>query len=226
MPLRIFRSRTLVAANVGLGFAAASVYSMSFILALYGQQVLGYSALQFGFAGLVLPLTVAVGAMVGQGLVTRTGSARISAVSMAGLLGVFVLLTGVSVHGSYVSDILPGLLLFGPPLGAAFTAYSIATLQGVRQRDAGVASGLNNTFEQVGGAFGTAVLATIASAHTHDLLGAGVALRPALNAGFKVAFSVGIVFPLLGFVASAFLARGRRRQSAPIALEPLPAASD
>jgi EmrB/QacA subfamily drug resistance transporter len=228
MPLRVFRSRTLLAANVGLGFAAASIYSMSFILALYGQEVLGYSALQFGFAGLVLPLTAGIGAAVGQGLVTRVGSARVSAFAMLGLLLGFVLLAGVSVNGSYTSDMLPALLVFGPPLGAAFTAYSIATLQGVRERDAGLASGLNNTFEQIGGAFGTAVLATVASAHTQGLLDSGVALRPALNEGFQVAFTAGILFPVLGLVASAFLVRRRRtrRAAASGALEPVPAPAE
>ena len=224
MPLRIFRSRTLVAANVGLGFAAASVYSMSFVLALYGQEVLGYSALEFGFAGLVLPLTVAVGALVGQALVTRVGSARVSGVAMGFLAFGFVLLAGVSVNGSYVSDMLPALLVFGPPLGAAFSSYSIATLQGVGQDDAGLASGLNNTFEQIGGAFGTAVLATIASAHTADLLHANVGVRPALNEGFQLAFTAGIALPLLGLVASLFLAGRRRRSDAGLGqLEPLPA---
>src|SRR3954452_16329641 len=221
MPVRIFRSRSVMAANVGLGFAAASIYAMSFVLALYGQEVLGYSALEFGFAGLVLPLTVGVGAAVGQGLVTRAGSARVSAIAMLGLIAGFVLLVGVSVNGSYVGDMLPALIVFGPPLGAAFTAYSIATLAGVGERDAGIASGLNNTFEQIGGAFGTAVLATIASAHTRDLLHAHVPVRPALNAGFQVAFTVGIVFPVLGLVASAFLA-GRWRRSR-VAVAPLEA---
>src|SRR4051812_26680250 len=224
IPLRILRSRTLVAANVGLGFAAASVYAMSFVLALYGQQVLGFSALQFGFAGLVLPLTVAVGAIVGQGLVTRTGSARVSAASMAFLTVGFVLLTGVSVHGSYTADMLPALLVFGPPLGAAFTAYSIATLQRVRESDAGLASGLNNTFEQIGGAFGTAVLATVAATHTGDLLHGNVPLRPALNEGFRTAFTVGIAFPVLGLLASAFLA-GRRRRARVASLQALPSAA-
>ena len=143
---------------------------------------------------------------------------------MFGLAAGFVLLTGVSVGGSYSADMLPALLVFGPPLGAAFSAYSIATLQGVRERDAGLASGLNNTFEQIGGAFGTAVLATVASAHTHGLIGSGTAVRPALNEGFQLAFTVGIVLPLLGLVASAFLARGRRRRAPSIqVLEPLPA---
>jgi EmrB/QacA subfamily drug resistance transporter len=226
LPLRIFRSRTLVAANVGLGFAAASIYAMSFVLALYGQEVLGYSALEFGFAGLVLPLTAGIGAAIGQGAVTRAGSARVSAVSMAFLVLGFVLLAGVSVDGSYTADMLPALLVFGPPLGAAFTAYSIATLQRVRERDAGLASGLNNTFEQIGGAFGTAVLATVASAHTHDLLRANVALEPALNDGFRAAFAVGIAFPVLGLVASVFIT-GRRRRSAHIgSLEPVAAAGE
>jgi hypothetical protein len=222
-PLRIFRSRALVAANVGLGFAAASVYSMSFILALYGQEVLGWSALKFGLSGLALPLSVAVGAGVGQAVVTRVGSGRVSTFAMVGLIVGFVLLMGVSVNGSYTGDILPALLVFGPPLGAAFSAYSIATLQGVSERDAGLASGLNNTFEQIGGAFGTAVLATVASAHTAGLLKAHEAVQPALNSGFRLAFTVGIVFPLLGLIASAFLLRGRRRRAA-VALEPVPVA--
>jgi EmrB/QacA subfamily drug resistance transporter len=226
MPSRIVRSRTIVAANVGLGFAAASIYSMSFVLALYGQEVLGYSALEFGFAGLVLPLTAAIGATVGQALVTRVGSARVSAFAMLSLVVGFVLLTGVSANGSYTADMLPALLVFGPPLGAAFTSYSIATLQGVRERDAGLASGLNNTFEQIGGAFGTAVLATVASAHTQGLLHADVPLRPALNDGFQVAFTAGIAFPLLGLVASAFLVRRRRRLAGAGSLEPLPAPAD
>jgi EmrB/QacA subfamily drug resistance transporter len=219
VPLRILRSRTLVAANIGFGFAAASVYAMSFVLALYGQQVLGYSALEFGFAGLVLPITAGIGSIVGQSVVTRSGYAGVSAVAMVGLIGGFVLLTGVSANGSYVSDMLPALIVFGPPLGAAFTAYSIATLQRVRESDAGLASGLNNTFEQIGGAFGTAVLATVATAHTSGLVQSGEALRPALNEGFQVAFTVGIAFPVLGLLASAFLTR-RRRRVAPIALEP------
>jgi MFS family permease len=229
MPLRILRSRTLVAANIGFGFAAASVYAMSFVLALYGQQVLGYSAPEFGFAGLVLPMTAGIGSIVGQSVVTRSGSAGVSSVAMVGLAGGFVLLTGVSVHGSYVSDMLPALIVFGPPLGAAFTAYSIATLQRVRESDAGLASGLNNTFEQIGGAFGTAVLATVASAHTSGLLQSGEAVRPALNSGFQLAFTVGIAFPLLGLVASAFLVKRRKRAvfalepaaAAPVALEPV-----
>jgi MFS family permease len=223
MPMRMVRSRTLVAANVGLGFAAASVYSMSFVLALYGQEVLGFSALEFGFAGLALPLTVAVGAGFGQAVVTKVGSGRVSAVAMLSLVAGFVLLTGVSVNGSYTADMLPALLVFGPPLGAAFSAYSIATLQGVRERDAGLASGLNNTFEQIGGAFGTAVLATVATAHTSDLVESHVPLREALNEGFQVAFTAGIAFPLLGLVASMFLLGRRRRRIVSGALEPLPA---
>ena len=227
MPLRIFRSRTLVAANVGFGFAAASIYSMSFILALYGQEVLGFSALEFGFAGLVLPLTAAIGAATGQALTTRVGSGRVSATAMALLIVGFVLLVGVSVNGSYTSDMLPALLVFGPPLGAAFASYSIATLQGVRERDAGLASGLNNTFEQIGGAFGTAVLATIASAHTQDLVRAGSDVRPALNEGFQLAFTAGIVFPVLGLIASGFLVeRSRRRRPVIATLEPVSVVGD
>jgi MFS-type transporter involved in bile tolerance (Atg22 family) len=199
---------------------------MSFVLALYAQEVLGWSALEFGFAGLVLPFTVAIGALTGQALVTRVGSARVSGVAMVFLTLGFVLLVGVSVGGSYTADMLPALLVFGPPLGAAFSAYSIATLQGVGERDAGLASGLNNPFEQIGGAFGTAVLATVASSHADGLIRAGSALQPALNEGFQLAFTVGIALPLLGLVASAFLVRGRRRRAVGIqVLEPVPVAA-
>jgi hypothetical protein len=130
---------------------------------------------------------------------------------MVGIAAGFVLLTGVSVGGSYVHDMLPALIVFGPPFGAAFTAYSIATLQRVGERDAGLASGLNNTFEQIGGAFGTALLATVAAAHTNGLLQQHEPLQPALNGGFQLAFTVGIVFPILGLAASSLLFSRRRR---------------
>ena len=111
---------------------------------------------------MILPIGVALGAGIGQALVTRRGARAVSAVGIAGLAVGFVLLARLPVHGSYVADLLPGFVLFGVPLGLAFTAYSVATLTGVASRDAGLASGLNNTFEQVGGAIGTALMATIA----------------------------------------------------------------
>ena len=211
VPRRIARSRTLLAANLGLGLTAASIYGMAFIISLYGQEVLGYSALKFGVAAVVLPIGVALGAGIGQALVTRRGARAVSAVGIAGLAVGFVLLARLPVHGSYVTDLLPGFVLFGVPLGLAFTAYSVATLTGVASRDAGLASGLNNTFEQVGGAIGTALMATIATTRTGDLLHAGAGHLFALDRGIQLAFAIAIAFPVLGLIVSLFLLTQRRR---------------
>ena len=210
VPRRLVASRTLLAANLGLGLTAASIYGMAFIVSLYGQEVLGYSALRFGIAAVVLPIGVALGAGIGQALITRRGTRAVSAAGITGLAVGFVLLARLPVHGSYTSDLLPGFVLFGVPLGLAFTAYSVATLTGVATRDAGLASGLNNTFEQVGGAIGTALMASIATARTGDLLHAGAGHLFALDRGIQLAFATAIAFPVLGLVVSLFLLRQSR----------------
>ena len=215
VPRRLAASRTLLAANLGLGLTAASIYGMAFIVSLYGQEVLGYSALRFGIAAVVLPIGVALGAGIGQALVTRRGTRAVSAAGIAGLAVGFVLLARLPVHGSYTADLLPGFVLFGVPLGLAFTAYSVATLTGVGSRDAGLASGLNNTFEQVGGTIGTALMATIATARTGNLLHAGAGYLFALDRGIQLAFAIAIAFPVLGLLVS-LCALGRRRQTTAI----------
>ena len=97
----------LLAANLGLGLTAASIYGMAFIISLYGQEVLGYPAMKFGVAAVILPIGVAIGAGIGQALVTRRGARAVSAVGIAGLAVGFVLLARLPVHGSYVTDLLP-----------------------------------------------------------------------------------------------------------------------
>jgi predicted MFS family arabinose efflux permease len=217
VPRRIARARTLLAANVGLAFAGASIYGMVFVVALYGQQVLGYSALKMGFAGFVLPLGAAVGAMIGQVVVTRRGPRPVSMIGMAGLAVGFVLLQRMPAHGSYLADLLPPLLVFGPALGFAFTSFSIATLAGVAGEDAGLASGLNNTFENIGGTLGTTIMGTVAATRTSDLLHTGTGQLFALNDGFQLAFAVAIAFPILGLLASVLM----RRAHAPMTITPL-----
>jgi EmrB/QacA subfamily drug resistance transporter len=209
VPRRIARARTLLAANVGLAFAGASIYGMVFVVALYGQQVLGYSALTMGFAGFVLPLGAAIGAMTGQALVTRRGPRPVAMIGLTGLAVGFVLLQRMPVNGGYLADLLPPLLVFGPALGFAFTSFSIATLEGVAGEDAGLASGLNNTFENVGGAIGTAIMGTVAATRTGDLLHSGAGQLFSLNGGFQLAFAVAIAFPLIGLLASVFIRRAR-----------------
>jgi EmrB/QacA subfamily drug resistance transporter len=207
IPRRIARSRTLLAANIGLGGAMASIYGMVFILALYGQQVLGWSALKLGYAGCVLPVSAAIGAGLGQALVTRHGSRPVAIVAMVGLAAGFLLLAGLTVHGDYLGQMLPALVVFGLGLGAAASSFSIATLSGVDPSDAGLASGLNNTFECTFGAVGTALMASVAVTHTTSLLHAGSAALPALNSGFALAFATAIAFPAFGLLASIMLTR-------------------
>jgi hypothetical protein len=105
---------------------------------------------------------------------------------------------------------LPALLVFGPAFGAAVTSYSIATLSGVSPDDAGLASGLNNTFESTFGALGTAIMASVAATHTGALLAGGTAPLSALNDGFQLAFVVAIAFPACGLLASSMIRRGVR----------------
>ena len=224
VPRRIARSRTLLAANIGLGGAMASIYGMVFILALYGQEVLGWSALELGFAGCVLPISAAVGAGLGQTLVTQHGPRPVAITAMVALAGGFVLLARLPVQSDYVGHMLPALVVFGAGLGAAATSFSIATLTGVHPSDAGLASGLNNTFEAIFGALGTAIMASVAITHTNGLLDAGSATLPALNEGFQLAFAIAIAFPALGLLASIALRpaehRGRAARRVPaIALE-------
>ena len=210
VPLWIFRSRLLVAANVGLALAAAAIYGMTLMLSLYGQEVLGWSALKFGLAGLAVPVTASIGAIAGQALVTKRGPQALAAIAMVVMAVSFLLLAGIPVAGDYVTDLLPALVVFGPALGAAFTAFTIATLMGIGESEAGLAAGLNNTFEMAGGVLGTAIMATVATSTTTELLQDGAGPPVALTEGFQDAFAVGIPIALLGaVVAVLFLRTGR-----------------
>lgn len=179
--------------------------------------MLGFSALEFGLSSAVMPVTAALGSVGGQALVTRTGPRPVVAGGMvlAGL-GCLVL-TQVSATGSYPADILPGLLVFGPGLGLAFVGSSIATLAGVAESEAGLASGLNNTSFQIGAAVGVAILSTVAS----NAKGADPLL--ALTEGAQAAFGAALAFPLLGLVV-ALLLLGKLQ--APLTAEPLAPAVD
>jgi EmrB/QacA subfamily drug resistance transporter len=210
IPRRLAASKTVWAANIGLGGVMASIYGMVFILALYGETVLHWSASHLGFAGTVLPFSAAVGAGVGQTVVTRRGPREVTIFAALGLIGGFVLLSGVGIHGDYLGRLFPAFALFGLALGAGATAFSIATLSGVHPNDAGLASGLNNTFESIFGALGTAVLASIALTRTNDLVHAGSAPLRALDSGFQLGFGLAIAFPVLSLFAALALSRVRR----------------
>ena len=155
--------------------------------------------------------------MVAQQLVTRVG---VKPVLDMGLLTVgLVYFTQVSVEGSYLGDLLPGFLVVAVGMAFAFVSISIAALAGVQAKDAGLASGLINTSQQIGGALGIAVLSSVAIAQSNDAAAAGDAVPQALTSGFQAAFWVGAGIALAGVVASLVLIRKEELAAAP-AFEP------
>jgi EmrB/QacA subfamily drug resistance transporter len=216
LPLRMFGNGTLTGANVVGVLIGASIFSMFFFLSLYMQEVLGYSALKTGFAYLLVSVTIIVSAAVSQMLVTRIGARRILALGM-GLLALGLLwFTQVSVEGSYLVDLVPGFILTGIGLGFAFVPDTIAALSGVEERDAGVASGLINTSQQIGGAIGVAALVTVATTRTTDVLSSAgknaadpSVIAAASTDGFQLAFLWGAGLALIGLLATLALVRPR-----------------
>jgi predicted MFS family arabinose efflux permease len=212
VPLGFFRRRTPTAANViGLGLGTIT-FGTFFLLSLYMQQVLGFSAIQTGVAYLAIALTAVVSSGVSQALVTRVGVKPILAIGMGLLGGGLAYFTQVSVDGSYVSDLLPGFLLIGVGLGFAFVPVSIAALAGVTGKDAGLASGLINTSQQIGGAIGLAILATVSTTRTENLLADGKDQATALTGGFQIAFWVGVGLAVASLIATLVALRGKDLQ--------------
>jgi EmrB/QacA subfamily drug resistance transporter len=210
VPFRIFRSKTLTGANVVGILLGASLFSMFFFISLYMQQVLGYSAIHAGLSYLPLALTIIVAAGLGGQLVTRFGFKPILAAGMLFValgLGWF---SQVSVGGGFLTDILGPSLLAAMGLGFGFVTSTIAAVSGVEEREQGLASGLINTSQQIGGALGLAVLSTIATSRTdHVMASGGSSLPNALTEGFQSAFLGGAVIAALGFVATLVLIRTR-----------------
>jgi EmrB/QacA subfamily drug resistance transporter len=224
VPLRIFRRRSIVGANAVMLVFGALPYGLSFTLTLYAQQVLGYSALKFGLTSLVFPVMAAIGSIVGQGIVLRVGFRPVAAVGMALMGGGALLLTQVSVGGSYFGDIFFGLLVFGPGVGLAFVTASIAALAGVPEHESGLASGLSNTSFQIGAAIGVAIVTTVAVTRTDDYLAAHMGTNPlvALTEGFQSAF-MAVAILAAGGVILALALLGRSQTVPDEELEPVPA---
>jgi EmrB/QacA subfamily drug resistance transporter len=224
VPLRIFRSRTIVGANAVMLVFGTLPYGLGFILTLYAQQVLGYSAVRFGLTSLVFPAMAAVGSIVGQAIVLRVGFRPVAAVGMALMGGGALLLTQVSVGGTYFGDIFFGLLVFGPGVGLAFVTASIAALAGVPEHESGLASGLSNTAFQIGAALGVAIATTVAVTRTDDYLAANADANPlaALTEGFQSAFLAIAILAGIGVALALFLL-GPARTVGEEQLEPSPA---
>jgi EmrB/QacA subfamily drug resistance transporter len=223
MPLRLLRSRTLVGANLVMLSFGTVAFGMPFILTQYTQQVLGWSALEFGTSFVVTPIAAAAGMMVAQAAVLKVGFRPVAATGMALLGAGSLLLTQVSVGGSYFGDIFFGLLVFGGGIGPVFATVTIAALADVAERESGVVSGLSNSAFQIGGALGVAILSTVAVSRSEDYqaANAGANTLVVLTEGFQSAFVACVVLAGIG-VALALPLLGRPRQARE-PLEPAPA---
>jgi predicted MFS family arabinose efflux permease len=226
VPLGIFRRRSIVGANAVMLVFGMLPYGLSFTLTLYAQQVLGYSAVRFGLTSLVFPVMAAAGSILGQSIVLRVGFRPVAAAGMALMGGAALLLTQVSVGGSYFGDIFFGLLVFGPGVGLAFVTASIAALAGVPERESGLASGLSNTSFQVGAALGVAIVTTVAVTRADDYVASnpGAGRLVALTEGFQSAFLACAALAGIG-MALALLLLGRSRTAPKERLEPVAATS-
>src|SRR5215831_50460 len=206
LPFSIFRNRSLTGANIVGLLLGASIFSMFFLLSLYMQQVLGYSALKAGLAYLLVAGVIIVAAGVSQALVTRVGVRSVLIAGMVLLTAGLLWFSQVSVGGSYQVDLVPGFILSGLGLGFSFVPVQIASLVGVSHDEAGIASGLINTSQQVGGALGVAILSTITFTRVDSYMtshGGNPALFPnALVDGFHIAFLAGAGMALIGLVAT------------------------
>jgi MFS family permease len=209
LPFRIFRVGSVLGADVCGFLIGAVTFSNFFILTLYVQQVLGYSALKAGVTFLATAGTVIPVAGLAQSLVTRVGVRPILTLGLLLLMAGMLFYAQIPVHGSFVANLLPGYLLVGFGLAFSFIPVSIAALAGVEGREAGLASGLINTAQQIGGALGVAIASTVAFTHVRTLLASGHDQPTALTSGFSLAFWVIAAFGAAGAVAAFTLVRGR-----------------
>jgi MFS family permease len=202
---------------------------MFFFISLYMQQVLGYDALKAGFAYLPLALTIIVSAGVASQLTTRLGFKPVLIAGMLLIAGGLVWFAQVSVGGGYLADVLGPSLVAAVGLGFAFVPVTIAAVAGVREADSGLASGLINTAQQVGGALGLAILAAVANSRTDSVMatahGARSQLPTALTEGFQSAFLVGAGFALAGALLALVLIR-RSDSRAHVAADAAPAEAE
>ncbi|WP_410098573.1 MFS transporter [Streptomyces sp. STR69] len=209
--LRLFRSRLLTGANAVQILMIGTMFGFQFIGALYVQRVLGFSELLTGTA--FLPAPVAIGVLM-LGLSARTigrfGAYRVLLAGLVLIVAGMGLLSRAPADGSYVADVLPPLLLLAAGFAAAMPALTGLAMSGAMEEDAGLASGLFNTTQVVGGSLGLAVLSTLAAGRTDGLVARGAELIPATAAGYQLAFRVAALIAVGALVLAAGVLRGRR----------------
>ena len=213
LPLKIFRLRTLTASNVAGLLMGAALFAQFFLLTLYLQEVLHYAALKTGAAYIALTLTTIAFSAVAQALVTRVGVRPILPLGLALSTVALVLFARLPVDGHYFTDLFPAFLISGVGLALAFVPMSIGALTGVRPAEAGVASGLISTSQQIGGAVGVAIATTIATSFTSSYVdahaGSNAFSGPALTYGFQIAFYVLAALAAAGALISVLMLESR-----------------
>ncbi|MFC4535521.1 MFS transporter [Sphaerisporangium dianthi] len=207
MPLRVLRSRTVAGANIVQMLMVAALFSFQILTALYLQKVLGYGAAGTGLA--MLPASIAIGVVslgVSSRLYARFGERDVLLVGLALLIGVLALLARVPVHANYVTDLLPAMLL-AAGFGLAIPALTALGMSDAGEEDAGLASGLFNTTQQIGMALGVALLATLAASRTEGLAVRGEDRAAALTGGYHLAFTVGAGLLTAAFIVALLVLR-------------------
>jgi EmrB/QacA subfamily drug resistance transporter len=223
VPLRIFSNRNLSASNACFLLVAAALFGMFYFCTLYLQQVLGYSALKTGVSYLPLSITLIAASAAASRVVDLLTPKPLLIAGLLITTGGFIFLTQVSGHGDYASHVLPAMIILGLGLGMSFVPVTIAATTGVAPADSGLASGLLNTTQQVGGSLGLAILSAVSTTRVTDALRGGSALPAALTHGFKGAFTVAGLLCAAGAVLALVLLPRRSpavedEQSATIAM--------
>jgi hypothetical protein len=226
MPLRIFRLRTLAGSNVAGMLLGGSFYAFIFVCTLYMQQVLGYSPLKGGLTWLVSTLASMAFAGLSQVLVTRLSPKVVMAFGMTLIGGGILWATRMPAHGHFWADLFGPLLVVGIGTAFAFIPISIGALTGVAEHEAGLASGLIYTSQELGGAIGIAIASSVAATHYKALLHGGAGVHSALTSGFDQAYWVLGAIGLLAAPAVLALIR-RTDRTTPVTqtsvIEPQPA---
>ena len=226
----IFRMRTITGINVSAVLIAAALFSMFFFISLYMQNVLGFSPIETGLAYLPLAVGIIITAGASAPLVTRFGFKPVLVTGLLTTAAGLLWFSQVHADGSFVGDILFPSLLAAIGLGLAFVSMTVAAVSGVEPHEAGLASGLINTSQQIGGALGLAILATVANSRTDDAVAAGKPAAVALTEGFQNAFLVAAAIAIAGAILASVLVSSRAsREHAQAAqrgeLDPVPAAA-
>jgi EmrB/QacA subfamily drug resistance transporter len=223
MPLRLFRSRNVAGANLLQALLVAGMFGMFFLGALYLQRVLGYSALEVGFA--FLPTTIVMGTLslgFSEKLIMRFGPRTTLIPGVCLVVVALLLFARTPVDGSYLVDLLPPFLLIAVGVGTSFPAIMTLAMSGATPSDSGLASGLVNTSMQVGGAIGLAVLATLSTERTQSLIESGSSQPSALTSGYHVAYLVGAGLAAIAVAVAVFVLHDVAPPTPPPAAEPEP----